>query len=235
MAVIPFGSGGGNELIQLDFTASPVTIPNGSIITLWYKASTTSGNAQLFNISGGGWQNGSWLTLPTGWTQVSWTMNISANPVNQVGLQVLNGTAPVTVWIDDVTISSPPTPTPTVSANCSPLFNGIEAMNDNGVWSGANSSKGLSTSNATQGTYSMDVNITTAAGWNDNVLLLSGFAPADWTNVAQLKMDVYVDPALYALCGGYAQLALRASSNEAAQYTRKLPRIHRPWWRDRTP
>jgi len=118
----------------------------------------------------------------------------------------------------------PPTPTgtPTATATCPPtLFNGCETLTDNGTWNPVGivytTALSLSTLNVTQGTHSLDVDITTAAGFNQNMLILTGFTPNVWSNVYQLEMDVTVDPSVVA-GAGYHTLLFVVDSSSAGKY-----------------
>ncbi len=196
--------GAGGEDIGLQFP-SAVSIPAGSTISFWYKASG-SGNLQVFDQSGSGysWDGGSYQnSLSSSWTQVSFTMSPGTpSDVEQLGIQVLNATAPVTIWMNDVTINIP-----VFVATCPELLNGCESLTQGGTWSGSNATFSLSKSHVTQGLTSLDVNINTAAGWNDQAMILSGIPITNWTNVGQLVMDLYVDPSLVA-GSTYSQLEI---------------------------
>jgi len=208
----------GEVLLGLDFP-TPANIPMGSIVTFWYKASQTAGNAQPFHQSPG-WQSGTWIpTLATTWTQVTFAMTGgTTGSTNQLGMQFLNMTGAVTIWIDDVTISAPPTPTPTLSSDCNPLLNAAESLTDNGTWAGNNTTRTLSGSNVTQGASSLQVTINNATGWNDEFLRLSGFAPSNWSNVTQLVADVY----LAGPAPGYNEIQLYADSQAASKYYQRI-------------
>lgn len=111
----------------------------------------------------------------------------------------------------------PPAPTPTPSGCAFVLFNGAESLTENGTWTGTNSVRGLSPLNATEGTWSLDVSISSAIGWNDNILLLGGFVPNVWGSYSQLLADVYVEPSVVA-GATYSQFLLFADSSAASAY-----------------
>ena len=118
------------------------------------------------------------------------------------------------------TWTTSPTPTP---PGCPVLFNGCESLTENGAWSGTNATRSLSTLNVTQGTYSMDVDVTTkpSGGWNDQIMDLTGFSPSVWTGVSQLILDVSVDPSL--VTGStYSQLWLFADSSSVGDYYQQI-------------
>jgi hypothetical protein len=125
------------------------------------------------------------------------------------------------------TLTSTPTVTRTPTPlGCVVLFNGCETPTENGTWSGTNATRSLSTSNATQGTTSLAVNVTTASDWNTEIMNLSGFTPNVWSGVGQVILDVYVSASL--LTGSYHQLALQAASASLDQQpiTPDYPTIH---------
>ncbi len=131
--ILPSTASGG--MIGLNFS-SGVTIEPGSTMVLWYMSSSSSPTGQLFDASGTGynWGGTQWISnLATTWTPVTLTFNpIYPNDVLQLGIQI-GGTfpsSPVTVWIDDVTITlattstntptQTNTPTPTITFTLTP-------------------------------------------------------------------------------------------------------------------
>jgi len=114
------------------------------------------------------------------------------------------------------TATRTPTPTttstPTATVVCTSLFNGCESMTENGTWNGTNAARTISTSNATQLTHSLQVNVTTAANWNTQIMNLTGFAPNVWSGVAQVVMDVYVSSSLISTGSTYHQFTILADS-----------------------
>lgn len=110
------------------------------------------------------------------------------------------------------------TPTPTATT-CSPptLFNGCETLAENGTWTSTTSTISLSTLNLTQGTHSLDVDITTGSAYNQNMMILNGFSPSVWNNVYQLIMDLTVDPSVVA-GEAYSQFDVVADSSSAGKY-----------------
>jgi hypothetical protein len=97
------------------------------------------------------------------------------------------------------------------------LFNGCESLTENGTWTSTTSTITLSTQHVTQGTHSLDVDITSASGYNQNMMILTGFTPAVWSNVHQLIMDLTVDPSVVA-GAGYSQFDFVVDSNSAGEY-----------------
>jgi hypothetical protein len=97
-----------------------------------------------------------------------------------------------------------PSPTVTLTPVCQTLLNGCETLAENGAWTGALALRSIVAAGSapagavTQGGNALYVNITVTAAWNDGIADLGGFSPAVWTPYAQLKMDVYVAPALLA-------------------------------------
>lgn len=57
---------------------------------------------------------------------------------------------------------------------------------------------GLSNFGATQGTHSLDLDIIKAFSYNQTMFQMFGFSPNVWNTVAQLKMDITVDPSVVA-------------------------------------
>lgn len=104
-------------------------------------------------------------------------------------------------------------PSNTPSAGCTYLLNDAELLSGNGGWSNQSpaGSVALTTSNATQGTNAIDVNITTGTGWN-KFAVLTGFAPNDFTNVTQVIVDINADATLISGDGGWHQMQLQANA-----------------------
>lgn len=86
-----------------------------------------------------------------------------------------------------------PTATPAVPVVCDVLFNGCETLAENGVWSGTQTVRTLSSSWFTQGTSSLKAQIVTPAAWNDNILILTGFTPTSWQNLKRITLDIFAD------------------------------------------
>jgi hypothetical protein len=97
------------------------------------------------------------------------------------------------------------------------LLNGCESLTENGSWTGVNAVRSITTLNATQGTHSLDADITTASGYNQVFLNLGGFTPVDWSGMTQLLMDATVDPSVVA-GAGYHQMLLMADASGAGKY-----------------
>ncbi len=235
--VIPFSAANQNLTLRLSF-GSPVNL-TGKTISGWVSAGggvigTGTGIVTMFVMSGSGycWEdNGYTGNLNSGnvdtWVQFSFTptwggaCSPDSTQVRAIGINVRSGAGagPATVYLDDVTITSAaagPTATPTTA--CVPtLFNGAESLTENGTWSGGNALFNLSTTDVTQGTQSLDINIVAGAGWNDNFLLLSGFAPTVWSGHTTLLVDANVDAGVVA-GAGYTQLLLFADSSANGKY-----------------
>ena len=113
------------------------------------------------------------------------------------------------------TLTNSPTVTssPTATVVCTSLFNSCDSLTANGTWSGTNATRSISTTagDFTQGTGSLQVNVTTGATWNDQMFDLNNFSPSNWTGVSQLMLDVYVPASLLAGTT-YNNLYLFASS-----------------------
>lgn len=97
------------------------------------------------------------------------------------------------------------------------LLNGCESLTENGSWTGVNAVRSITTLNATQGSYSLDVDITTASGYNQVFLNLGGFTPANWSGMSQLLMDVTVDSSVV-VGGNYHQFLLLGDAGGAGKY-----------------
>ena len=115
--------------------------------------------------------------------------------------------------------SVPPSSAMALTPCPTPLsFNGFESLADNGALnpptSGVTYTSLLSLSNffVTQGNHSLDVDVTTAAAYNQNMLIFTGFSPAVWNGVAALTMDLTVDPSVLA-GASYHQLLLVADTS----------------------
>ena len=120
--VLPFTSNIQQEQIGIQFPGSGVAIPAGSTISMEVMASNNGNALQLFDQSGanavswdaGGWVNAGGYAAGT-WFPVSYMVNPGApTSVVQFGLEVPAGSGssyanglPVTVWIDNVTITPP--------------------------------------------------------------------------------------------------------------------------------
>lgn len=163
----------GQEMIGLNFPTG-VTVPAGSTISFYYMSSTATGNAQVFDTSGGAysWDGGSWQsTLATSWTQVSFTMNpASPTAVDQIGFQIPGSTgtftSPVTIWIDDVVIT-PPVPTSTYTSTLTPTttYSPTITSSPTPTIPGANTSTATNSPTVTSSsTFTATATATTAAG-----------------------------------------------------------------------
>lgn len=122
-------------------------------------------------------------------TQNFWTPTPTATPTGTWNTPTPTRTPTIT-----------PTPTPTV---CAALFNGIETWTENGTWAGGPNASRMQVSAGqappgavTQGSFALQLDITTADPWNDDILTLSGFMPVVFEGVAQLQMDVYAEASL---------------------------------------
>jgi hypothetical protein len=127
------------------------------------------------------------------------------------------GTLPTSTTTATRTSTPTTTSTPTAIVVCSSLFNGCESMTENGTWNGTNATQTLSTTDVTQGTHSLQVNVITANNWNTQIMNLSGFTPNVWSGVAQVVMDVYVSASLISTGSTYHQFAILADSAAIGQ------------------
>jgi hypothetical protein len=215
--ILPYTASGGQALLGLQYN-SPVSMAAGTTLSMWVSCSQSTGNGQIYNFSGPttAWQSGGWQNdLPVTWRQISWSMNLTdPSLVEQFGLQFPGGsgaiTTPVTLWIDDVTLTAP-----AVVPTCVALLNGCENLTENGNWTtpDGRSTLALSTTNVTQGSNSMDINVTTANGWN-KIAGLDHFWPMDWSSVTKMIVDMHVDASVTTSTGGWCQLALQADSSD---------------------
>jgi mannan endo-1,4-beta-mannosidase len=162
------------------------------------------------------------LTLSTGFATATptatgtstWTATSTGTPTPSP-----TGTLPTNTFTSTKTatptVTSTPTLTlsPTATVVCANLFNSCDSLTANGNWTGTNATRALNTTpaNLTQGTGSIQVNVTTGATWNDQIINLDTFTPTDWTGVAQLQLDLYVPASLLAGTT-YNNLYLFASS-----------------------
>ncbi len=124
--VLPFTTTAQQEQIGIQFPSPGVTILPGSTISFWVMASNNGNAMQVFDQSGPSaslWDGGDWTNAGGGggsysagtWFQMSYVINPGApTSIIQFGLQVPSGTgagqsngSPVTIWIDDVTITPP--------------------------------------------------------------------------------------------------------------------------------
>lgn len=210
--------------LQVEETYSTAADLSGRTISAWVYAdpSMLGGGVQLFCQSGGwNWSNSTGVYLGAAqvgkWIQVSWQVaGTDPTTVNQIGIQFYGIPAGATgnIYVDNITFSTPATPTNTPSGACTPiLLNDCESLTSNGTWGGSNSAFSISPLHATQGSNSLDVSIVTppAGGWNDQFIQLSGFSPNTWTNSTQLVMDMYVDASVLAGTT-YNQMFLEAST-----------------------
>jgi hypothetical protein len=105
-----------------------------------------------------------------------------------------------------------PTPTP-----CVFLLNDCESLSSgNGVFTGTGTGVAVAISpyNATQGSHSLKVTLSTG-GYN-NMLTFTGFYPNRWTNVSKIVMDVTADATL--VTGSYNQFSLVGQSAASAKW-----------------
>jgi hypothetical protein len=283
--ILPFTSTTQQEQIGIQFLSPGVTILAGSTISFYVMASNNGNAMQIFDQSGpgaGDWDGGDWTNATTGYTAGTWfQMSYVVAPgaptsVIQFGLQVPSGTGagqsnglPVTIWIDDVSITPPastptytstltatttysptitPSPTPTIpgantstatssptvtssptltatatattaSGGCTVLYNACDTLLDNGVLvtTAANDANpAISTLHVTQGTGSVNVDVTTYTGFN-KFLILNSVDQPNWAAVTEVLVDVYLDSALVTGTS-YCQLTLQADSTVQGVY-----------------
>jgi len=116
--------------------------------------------------------------------------------------------------------TSTQTPTPV-----SVLFNTCDTINYNGAWTETASTISINTTEAaaiTQGTGALQIDVETAAAWQDGAATLGGFTQTDWSNVDRLEIDVYIPAGQepWGAADTYHQLALAFDSNSAAKWYR---------------
>ncbi|MFP4466671.1 MAG: glycoside hydrolase family 9 protein [Candidatus Goldiibacteriota bacterium] len=129
-------------------------------------------------------------------------------------------------YTDTPTYTATPTYTNTPE---SVIFNTCDTPAYNGTWSGANASRLISSEPdaVTEGTGALRIDVETQAPWQDEIANLGGFAPTDWSNIAELTMDVYVEPGNepWGAADGWHQLELYVDSQNApggAKWYRKI-------------
>ncbi|GEM_PF-4441093 len=165
----------------------------------------------------------------------TFTFTASATPT------LTNSSTPAATSTFTFTLTPVPTSTPTDTLTptntatstpvglCANLINSCDSLTANGTWSGSNATRTLSASHVTQGSNSIDVNITTGAGWNQDILNWTGFSPFMWDGNVQLQADVYVDANLVTGNGAsYATMELRADSTSQGIYSHDAIALNQP-------
>jgi len=112
------------------------------------------------------------------------------------------------------TVVSTPTNTPTATSvsGCTLLLNDCETLSENGNWTESTGGT-ISTSavtGVTHGSNSLDINITTGAGWN-KCAQLDNFLPNVFNTATQVVLDVFADSAVTTGNGGWDQLVLQCN------------------------
>lgn|GEM_PF-427160 len=162
------------------------------------------------------------LTLSTGFSTATPTATgTSTRTATPTGTPTASptGTLPTNTFTLTKTATPSITSTPTVTLSptptvvCAVLFNSCDSLTANGNWTGTNATRSINTipADLTQGTGSLQVNVTTGATWNDQMFNLDTFTPTLWTGVTQLQLDLYVPASLLAGTT-YNNLYLFASS-----------------------
>ncbi|MBN2755044.1 MAG: glycoside hydrolase family 9 protein [Candidatus Goldbacteria bacterium] len=182
-----------------------------------YEQNTTDSGGTVMNPPGGEPPAKSYRDWNTNWPDCSWSVTENgiyyqakfnfllaafAGPVGPTPTptQTPTDTPYAGTPTFTYTASDTPTTTPTFTATFTPdvnLFNTCDILTYNGIWSGANSDITLNSTNVsaiTQGSGAVQINVTTTAGWQDGAAMLSGFSPGLWSNVVELRMDIYVEP-----------------------------------------
>jgi hypothetical protein len=210
----------------------------GDTITLYVACdpSFAGCQVQLFTSSGTGsvWESGGWTTLTSGatWYMVSFkptwvATGEDSTKVQQFGLQFYSMPTGVSgnVYVDDVTISGPP------PASCQVLENSFESLSftsnnkgvttANGTVTMANGTMSQSSTHNTDGTYSLDLDVTTASGYNAGIFTWAGFTPnVMGTTYQYLMADVYADSSM--ISSSYSQMLLFADSGANSQYYKQI-------------
>ena len=111
----------------------------------------------------------------------------------------------------------------TASGGCTVLYNACDTLLDNGVLTttiSSDSNPAISPLHVTQGTGSVNVNVTTYAGFNQFLIFNSVDQP-NWSAVTAVLMDVYVDSALVTGTT-YCSLTLQADSSAQGAYGKNI-------------
>ena len=125
--------------------------------------------------------------------------------VRAIGFQVIIATGGGTgdIYLDDVALTAPYTPTPTP---CTMLLNGFETLSDNGTTAAGNAADTLAsvtsatapTGSITEGSHNLQITMASNPGWNelwyDNGITFNNV----WSAYHQIQMDVYVSSAVMA-------------------------------------
>jgi len=120
------------------------------------------------------------------------------------------------------TFTISPTSTPTV--DCPTTLNACSALSGTaGVWAGPNATQSIAAMPGGSGN-SLLVAITTPVAFDDQIMALSAFSPANWTAFKTLTVDVYVDPnnLPWTTSATTASLALYADSQANALYSQEI-------------
>lgn len=129
--------------------------------------------------------------------------------------------------IPTYTRTGTPTATSTPGGACITTLNGCNSLTENGTWSGANASRGIvttcpvTTGLPSEGTGCLAVTVTTGAAYNNIMFNLGGFTPTIFTNVVQLKADIYI-PAAMVTGQSWASLVLIGDSSANTIWSQNL-------------
>jgi len=149
-------------------------------------------------------------------------------PYSVVLIRMTDSTLPTNTPTMVPTVTPSWTPTPVI---CTQLLDGFESIGENGNLSGIHASRSVEDSTTappgaiTQGCHDLRVAVTVADPWNDQILNLDGFVPTDWSQVAQVKLDLFVGPGLRT-GANFSQLMLRADSAAGGQYYQPISNDH---------
>jgi carbohydrate binding protein with CBM4/9 domain len=129
VAITKLGSPSSSSSIQLKQTALSMTAGKTYTVTFWAKASTTRSMQSVIQLtaSPNSLYGSKLVSLTTTWQQFSYTFTPTVSQTNvYIGFN-MNYTGTGTVWVDNVTYSTPvvptatPTPTPKPTATPTPL------------------------------------------------------------------------------------------------------------------
>jgi hypothetical protein len=198
----------------------------------WVDASLSGCQIQGF-ILNPGWNAGGWTTFNSGnvgqWVKVTYSLSGTMTGTTQIGFQFYSLPSGVTgnVYLDDIHLAGPP---PT---SCQVLIDSFESPSFNAGGDSVTTSNGtvalnvgqataaLSTSHATLGSDSLDINVTSNSGWLDGFFKYFFNIPvAMGTTDKYIMVDAYVDSSM--ISDSYNQLQVYADSNDNGLYFQKL-------------
>ena len=155
-------------------------------------------------------------SLVAGANSVTINITSTGTPLTDLELIYQSGGTPIGhMYVDNLRVvysgACPATPTMTPAGGCTGLLNDMENFTYNGTWTNENGTVALTTTNATQGTYALDANVTVGNGWN-KFAILTGFAPTDFSTATKLIVDINADATLISGDGGWHQMQLQANA-----------------------